>query len=122
GGQLEELVGDEDVDGLGDLHVVLVAGDHEDRGAGQVAQHHGAVVGGLEVGVLPGLGVGLPDGAEAEALGGLAAPQPGPAGDLRDDVVVDLDDGVRGGDGDVHRRVLVEGGDAVGDDALRQQG
>ncbi len=113
-GQLEQLVGQEDVDRVGDLHVLLGAVDHADRHVGQVAQDHAAVVGGGEVRVLPGQLVGAADRGEAERLRGLAAPDAAAVGDVGDLLLlVDHDDRVGGGDGDVDRVVAAQGGDAV---------
>ena len=60
-GQLEQLVGDVRVVGLGHLQVPLVSGHNRDRHLGQVAQDNGAVVGGGEVCILSGLLVGRRD-------------------------------------------------------------
>ena len=81
-GQLEQLVGDVDVDRLGHLHVALVPGHDRDRHVGQVAQHHGAVVGGGEVRVLRGLRVRGPDGRQPERLRRLSAAQQVPGQDV----------------------------------------
>ena len=125
GGELEELVGDVHVNGVGHLHVVLAARHHVDRGTGQVAEHHPAVVGGgagREVRVGAGKLVGAPDHRQPESLRGLAAPQPLPRRDRGDQaVVVHGDHGVGGGDRDVDRGVGGQGRDAVGDDPRVQQ-
>jgi hypothetical protein len=120
GGELEQLVGDVHVDRVGHLHVVLAARHDVDRGAGQVAEHHPAVVGGgtgNEARVAAGELVGAPDHRQPEPLRRLAAAQPFPRRDRADQAgLVDGDDGVGGGYRDVHRRVHGQGGDAVGDD------
>ena len=120
GGELEQLVGDVHVDGVGHLHVVLAARHDVDRGAGQVAEHHPAVVGGgtgREVRVAAGELVGVPDHRQPESLRGLAAPQPLARRDRGDQAgLVHGDHRVGGGYRDVDRGVGGQGSDAVGDD------
>jgi hypothetical protein len=120
GRELEQLVGDVHVDGVGDLHVVLAARHDVDRGVGQVAEHHPAVVGGgtgNEVRVAAGELVGAPDHRQPETLRGLAAPQLLARRDRGDQAgLVHRDHGVGGGYRDVDRGVGGQGGDAVGDD------
>jgi hypothetical protein len=120
GRELEQLVGDVHVDGVGDLHVVLAARHDVDRGIGQVAEHHPAVVGGgtgREVRVAASELVGAPDHRQPESLRGLAAPQPLARRDRADQAgFVHGDHGVGGGYRDVDRGVGGQGGDAVGDD------
>lgn len=121
-GELEELVGDVDVDRLGDLHVLLVTVDHPDLGVGQVLQHDAAVVGRPELRVLVGDLVGPFQRRGEEGLRGLAAAQPRAVRDLRDGVVVvELDDRVRGRDGDVDGLVGHQRLEAVGDHVLAEQ-
>ena len=116
-GQLEELVGEVDVDRLGDLHVPVVAVHHDDRLVGQVLQHHAAVVGGHEVGILHRQRVGPLDHRGAEALRGLPPAQRRPGRHRRDDVVgVDLDHGVGRGDRHVDGGVLLQRREALLDD------
>jgi hypothetical protein len=120
GGELEQLVGDVHIDGVGDLHVVLAARYDVDRGAGQVAEHDPAVVGGgtgSEVRVAAGELVGVPDHRQPESLRGLAAPQPLARRDRGDQAgLVHGDHRVGGGDRDVDRGMGGQRGDAVGDD------
>jgi hypothetical protein len=125
GGELEELVGDVHIDRVGHLHVVLAARHDVDRGAGQIAEHDPAVVGGgtgREVRIAAGELVGAPDHRQPEPLRGLAAPQPLTRRDRADQAgLVDGDHGVGGGYRDVDRGVSGQGGDAVGDDARVDQ-
>ncbi len=127
GRQLEQLVGEEDVDGLGDLHVVFVALHHVDGNVRQVAQHHGAVVGGLEIGVQGRDLVRAADRGEPERLRGLAPAQPRAVRHIGDELPVRAvpaghDDRVGGRDGDIHRLVAAQRRDALADDPLGEQG
>ncbi len=117
GGELEELVGDEHVDRVGDLHVALLAGHDPDRDVGEVAEHDTAVVGSPEVGISSGDVVRLAQHGGTERLRGLATTEVVAHRDLPDGVLRrDLDDRVGRRDGDVDGVVGVEGVEAVADD------
>ena len=118
----EQLLDDDQVQAAGDLEVRLVAVDDRDRDVGQVVVHHRAVVGGHEVRVVGGRGVRPAQDVGVEALRRLRPPQRRPRRHPGDRARrPDLEDGV----GRRHRRrdraVVGERGQAVGDDAGRQQ-
>lgn len=85
--------------------------------------HHSTVVGGDEVGVVEPQAVGFGYGVEAEALRRLHVAQHGARCDVADvSLCVDLHNGVGARYGHVDGLVMLEGCEAVGDDALRDEG
>ena len=117
------LLGQEEVERLGDLEVLRVAGNHGDRHARQVAQHDGGVVGGGEARVPGGGGVRVAKGGQPERLRSLAATEQRPGQDLDQPVVVrvDLDHGVARADRGDHRAVVGQRGHVRGQDRLGHQ-
>src|SRR5262245_30639775 len=99
--QLKELVRDEDIHRVSDLDVVLGPVDDLYRYLGEVREHDAAIVGGVEVRVLPGQLVSLAYHGQPETLRRLTTPETVSRRDLADHAIVNGDDRVSGREGDI---------------------
>ena len=119
----EHLFGQNEILRISHFDVGRLAIDHIDRLVGEVAMHDATVVGGDEVGVAEAKAIGFGDGLQSEALRGLHVAEHGAWGDVADVALgIDLYDGVGAGDGYIDGLILLQGCEAVGDDALADEG